>query len=68
MSDSHLFRPLKVGSIELKNCVAMAPLTRFRASDGHAILPFAAEYYGQRASVLGTLLIIEATVITGQHD
>ncbi|KAJ4338588.1 hypothetical protein N0V87_003918 [Didymella glomerata] len=67
MSDSRLFKPLKVGSIELKNRVAMAPLTRFRASDSHAILPFAAEYYGQRASVPGTLLITEATFITGQH-
>jgi NADPH2 dehydrogenase len=67
MSDSRLFKPLKVGSIELKNRVAMAPLTRFRASDNHAILPFAAEYYGQRASVPGTLLISEATLITGQH-
>ena len=67
MSDSRLFKPLKVGSIELKNRVAMAPLTRFRASDSHAILPFAAEYYGQRASVPGTLLIMEATLITGQH-
>ncbi|OSS54439.1 hypothetical protein B5807_00374 [Epicoccum nigrum] len=67
MSDSRLFKPLKVGSIELKNRVAMAPLTRFRASDSHAILPFAAEYYGQRASIPGTLLITEATLITGQH-
>ncbi|KZM28421.1 NADPH dehydrogenase [Ascochyta rabiei] len=67
MSDSRLFKPLKVGSIELKNRVAMAPLTRFRASDSHAILPFAAEYYSQRASVPGTLLISEATLITGQH-
>ena len=68
MSDSRLFQPLKVGSIELKNRVAMAPLTRFRASDSHAILPFAAEYYGQRASVPGTLLISEATLISGQHE
>lgn len=67
MSESRLFQPLKVGSIELKNRVAMAPLTRFRASDSHAILPFAAEYYGQRASVPGTLLVTEATIISTQH-
>jgi NADPH2 dehydrogenase len=67
MSESRLFKPLKVGSIELKNRVAMAPLTRFRASDSHEILPFAADYYGQRASVPGTLLISEATLINGQH-
>jgi 2,4-dienoyl-CoA reductase-like NADH-dependent reductase (Old Yellow Enzyme family) len=28
MSDSRLFKPLKVGNIELQNRVAMAPLTR----------------------------------------
>lgn len=67
MSNSRLFKPLKVGSIELKKRIAMAPLTRFRASDSHAILPFAAEYYGQRASVPGTLLITEATLINIQH-
>ncbi|KAH7401158.1 hypothetical protein DE146DRAFT_632178 [Phaeosphaeria sp. MPI-PUGE-AT-0046c] len=63
MSTSRLFKPLKVGGIELKNRVAMAPLTRFRAGDDHAILPMAAEYYGQRASVPGTLLVTEATII-----
>jgi NADPH2 dehydrogenase len=67
MSNSRLFQPLKLGSIELRNRVAMAPLTRFRASDDHSILPIAAEYYGQRASVPGTLLITEATYISKQH-
>ena len=67
MSNSRLFKPLKVGNIELKNRVAMAPLTRFRASDEHVILPMAAEYYGQRASTPGTLLITEATYISKQH-
>jgi NADPH2 dehydrogenase len=41
----------------------MAPLTRFRADDNHVPLPFVAEYYAQRASVPGTLLITEATFI-----
>jgi NADPH2 dehydrogenase len=67
MSESRLFQPLKLGSMELKNRVAMAPLTRFRASDDHVILPFAADYYGQRACVPGTLLITEATYISKQH-
>ncbi|KAF1953584.1 FMN-linked oxidoreductase [Byssothecium circinans] len=64
MSDSKLFQPLKVGNIQLKNRVAMAPLTRFRANDDHVQQPIAAEYYGQRASVPGTLLITEATFIS----
>jgi NADPH2 dehydrogenase len=67
MAGSRLFKPLKVGNVELKHRVAMAPLTRFRADDSHAILPMAAEYYGQRASVPGTLLITEATFIGEQY-
>jgi NADPH2 dehydrogenase len=65
MSD-RLFKPLKVGSIELKNRVAMAPLTRFRVNDDNEILPMAAQYYGERACVPGTLLITEATLVSKQ--
>lgn len=44
-----LFSPYKLGNIELKNRIVMAPLTRSRASDN---LPngLMAEYYRQRAS------------------
>jgi NADPH2 dehydrogenase len=44
----------------------MAPLTRFRADDDHVPLPFVPQYYAQRASVPGTLLITEATFIAPQ--
>ncbi|KAF2852743.1 FMN-linked oxidoreductase [Plenodomus tracheiphilus IPT5] len=64
---NRLFTPLKVGSVELKSRVAMAPLTRFRADDNHVILPMGTEYYAQRASVPGTLLITEATFIAKQY-
>jgi NADPH2 dehydrogenase len=60
---SKLFQPLKVGKIELQNRIVMAPLTRLRADGDHVPLPFVAEYYAQRASVPGTLLITEATFI-----
>ncbi|KAG9191733.1 NADPH2 dehydrogenase [Alternaria panax] len=66
MSAERLFQPLKVGTMELKNRIAMAPLTRFRANDNHEILPMAAQYYGQRAVVPGTLLITEATLVSKQ--
>jgi NADPH2 dehydrogenase len=66
MSADRLFQPLKVGNMELKHRVAMAPLTRFRVSDDHEILPMAAQYYGERACVPGTLLITEATLISKQ--
>jgi len=65
MPQSNLFKPLKVGNATLNNRIVMAPLTRFRASDDtHVPLPFVAEYYAQRASVPGTLLITEATFIS----
>ncbi|KAK7544099.1 NADPH dehydrogenase [Phyllosticta citribraziliensis] len=63
-ANSKLFTPLKVGSTQLEHRIVMAPLTRFRADDDHAPLPMVAEYYSQRASVPGTLLIAEATFIT----
>ncbi|KAF2444737.1 FMN-linked oxidoreductase [Karstenula rhodostoma CBS 690.94] len=66
MSSSKLFKPLKLGDIQLNNRVAMAPLTRFRADENHVPLPMVAEYYAQRASAPGTLLITEATVISQQ--
>ncbi|KAF2865919.1 hypothetical protein BDV95DRAFT_599296 [Massariosphaeria phaeospora] len=67
MSDSKLFKTLKLGNIQLEHRIAMAPLTRFRASDDHTpILPMVADYYAQRASVPGTLLISEATFISPQ--
>lgn len=61
-----LFTPIQVGRLQLAHRVALAPLTRFRNSDTHAPLPISAEYYAQRASVPGTLLITEATLISAR--
>ncbi|KAI9829496.1 MAG: Chanoclavine-I aldehyde reductase fgaOx3 [Sarea resinae] len=64
---SKLFAPLKVGDAQLQHRLVMAPLTRFRAEDNHVPqLPLSKEYYEQRASVPGTLLITEATFIAPQ--
>ena len=41
----------------------MAPLGRFRADAGRVPTELMAEYYAQRASTPGTLLIAEATSI-----
>lgn len=57
-----LFDPLRVGNMELKNRIIMAPMTRSRANDEGIQPPFAAEYYGQRASA--GLIITEATNIS----
>lgn len=61
---SKLFSPLQIGDITLEHRVVMAPLTRCRADDNHVPLPIVKEYYAQRASVPGTLLISEATFIS----
>lgn len=59
-----LFTPIAIGNINLSHCLVMAPLTRYRASDTHIPGPRAVEYYTQRASTPGTLLITEATYIS----
>ncbi|KDQ07581.1 hypothetical protein BOTBODRAFT_166837 [Botryobasidium botryosum FD-172 SS1] len=59
-----LFQPLKVGEIKLQHRVVMAPLTRYRADDQHVHSDIGLEYYTQRASTPGTLLITEGTIIS----
>ena len=61
---SKLFQPVKVGDIELAHRVVMAPLTRLRANDRGVHGDLAVEYYSQRASFLGSLLISEATYVS----
>jgi N-ethylmaleimide reductase len=56
-----LFAPLKVGSLELKNKIVMAPLTRCRAEKDHNPTAIMAEYYAQRATA--GLIIAEATMV-----
>ncbi|KAJ7176904.1 hypothetical protein C8R46DRAFT_1174338 [Mycena filopes] len=63
MVDSKLFKPISLGNLLLQHRVVMAPLTRFRADAAHVPLPHVQEYYAQRASTPGTLLITEATFI-----
>ncbi|PAD37131.1 alkene reductase [Terribacillus saccharophilus] len=56
---SKLFESVKIGNIELKNRLGMAPMTRSRALPDGTPSDLAAEYYGQRASV--GLIISEGT-------
>lgn len=57
-----LFDALRIGNIELDNRIVMVPMTRSRANDEGIQPPFAADYYGQRASA--GLIITEATNIS----
>lgn len=61
----NLFKPIQVGKITLNQRIAMAPMTRARA-DNPSTVPndLMSEYYEQRASSSGTLLITEATFIS----
>ncbi|KAJ7447166.1 NADH:flavin oxidoreductase/NADH oxidase [Mycena latifolia] len=66
MSSPKLFQPTQIGDIQLSHRVVFAPTTRFRADANHVPLPHVAEYYEQRASTPGSLLITEATTIAGR--
>ena len=70
MSELQLLSKITIGGQELKNRIALAPLTRARCTpsddplDGSNTIPndLMVEYYAQRAS--GGLLISEATAIS----
>lgn len=64
MEMKHLFEPMKLGDYQLKNRIAMAPMTRSRAGESRVPNDLMAEYYHQRSSA--GLLITEATVISEQ--
>ncbi|KAI0036283.1 putative NADPH2 dehydrogenase chain OYE2 [Vararia minispora EC-137] len=60
---SHIFQPLQVGPHDLQHRIVLAPLTRNRATADHIPTSLMREYYAQRASTPGTLLITEATPV-----
>lgn len=64
VTQSNLFTPLSLGTHTLQHRVALAPLTRFRATDAHVPLPMVATHYAQRAATPGTLLLTEATYVS----
>lgn len=66
MTESNVFKPLRVGRGEVQNRIVMAPLTRFRADDNYVPTDLQREYYEQRAQAPGTLLISEASYISPQ--
>src|ERR1700754_3442286 len=63
MNFPHLFSPIQIGPYQLKHRLALAPLTRMRATKPSlAPRPLNAEYYAQRATP-GGLLIAEASPV-----
>jgi 2,4-dienoyl-CoA reductase-like NADH-dependent reductase (Old Yellow Enzyme family) len=57
-----LFDPVRLGAVEARNRILMAPLTRGRATRDHVPTPLMVDYYRQRASA--GLIISEATGIS----
>ena len=49
-ADAKLFQPIRVGNMELKSRVVLAPLTRYRATDAHVPTDMMVDYYVQRAT------------------
>ncbi len=57
-----LLQPCKLGTIQLSNCMAMAPMTRTRATQDRIPTPMMATYYAQRASA--GLIISECVAVS----
>lgn len=66
MTESALFRPFELGDLQLKNRVALAPMTRARAGKERLANALMAEYYAQRSGA--SLIITEATTISEQAN
>jgi len=64
MPGSRLFKPLQIGHVQVQHRIAMAPMTRLRATDDHVPVPMMKEYYGQRAAIPGTLILSEGTFVS----
>ncbi|KAK0460565.1 FMN-linked oxidoreductase [Desarmillaria tabescens] len=65
MVDSKLFQLVKVGNLTLSHRIVLAPMTRYRSRE-KSYIPYVSimkEYYAQRGSDPGTLLITEATFV-----
>ncbi|KAI3619954.1 hypothetical protein WG66_002788 [Moniliophthora roreri] len=65
-ADSKLFQPIQLGHIALKHRVIMAPMSRLRTTGKHSDIPIPGlvkEYYSQRASTPGTLIISEGLIV-----
>ncbi|KAF2491837.1 FMN-linked oxidoreductase [Lophium mytilinum] len=67
MPKSRLFKPLKIGNVEVQHRIGMAPMTRLRATDNRVPTPLMKEYYTQRASEPGILILTEGTTISAAH-
>ncbi|KAK0460570.1 uncharacterized protein EV420DRAFT_1671111 [Desarmillaria tabescens] len=70
MVDSKLFQPIRVGNLTLSHRIVLAPVSRYRSRE-RSHIPYVSimkEYYAQRGSDPGTLLITEATFLSAWKE
>ncbi|ABN66026.1 NADPH dehydrogenase [Scheffersomyces stipitis CBS 6054] len=66
LKDSEAFQSIKVGNNTLQTKIVYPPTTRFRALEDHTPSDLQLQYYGDRSTFPGTLLITEATFVSPQ--
>lgn len=64
LKDTVLFKPMKIGNIEISNRIVLAPLTRMRNIKNVPQAELMSEYYAQRSQYAGSLIISEGTFIS----
>ena len=64
MDKSRLFQSMKLGNIEVKHRIGLAPMSRRRATSNHLPTPMMKEFYSQRAAVPGTILFTDANMVS----
>lgn len=62
---TNLLEPIKIGALQLKNHVIMAPMTRARANMDHSPTDLMVKYYVQRASA--GLMLTDCTLVC-EHE
>ncbi len=65
---SILFQPTSISSLELKNRLAVAPMTRVSATEDGCATQQMAEYYGRFAAGGFSFVIVEACYVDDQHS
>ena len=65
MAQAHLFTPLRVGGLTLRNRIVIAPMCQYSAIDGNAT-DWHVIHLGQLALSGAALLTIEATAVTAE--
>jgi NADPH2 dehydrogenase len=68
MTETRLFKLLKLGNIEVNHRIFMPAASRMRATDDHIPTDMMLEYYTQRAAVPGTFILTEANIVSAEHS